>query len=141
MTENVNWDYVKDFYKECFGIQGWVVELYANLDILQLCASGASNTSIVNFSDLDLEDVVEVLLTTFKFKGWEQDLPVNPYKIYNELFIKLGDEGRQYLEGTFKYSLKNTLGLYPQSPQDVDVIYEICKTMKEIEERIQNEWI
>ena len=134
-----NWEYVKEFYKQCFGIDGWVVELYANLDILQLCVSGASNKSICKFTDLDLEDIVEILITTFHFSGWQEDLPVNPYKLYIELV------GLPEFEMKVKFISEMTRALNGYKiPEQPDIIYNclvICKTMKEIEERIQDEWI
>lgn len=136
-----NWDYVKDFYKTCFGIDEWVVELYANLDILQLCASGASNNSICKFTDMDLDDVVEIILTTFGFPGWKEDLPVNPYKLYQELENLYGSE---FTERQFILTLMKTdLYTFFKEPEVLDyaMLFRICKTMKEIEERIQDEWI
>lgn len=124
-----DWEYVKEFYKQHFGIEGWVVELYANLDILTLCASGASNESIMNVCDIELDDLVEVLMNTFKFPGWKVDLPINPYKLYTSLE---GDYDSFYKE----IQQTNLFGFHA-----IEDLYSICKTMKELEERIVNEWI
>ncbi len=129
MDNSLDWVHVKDFYKQCFGIDGWVVELYAVLDILNLCASGASNESIVKFSDLDLEDVVEILMTTFHFPGWKEDLPVNPYKLFLDT------------NGDFDEFNKAMVGITAFEFDPIINLYQICKTMKEIEERIADEWI
>jgi hypothetical protein len=124
-----SWDYIKNFYKQSFGIEGWIVELCANLDVLILCASGASNKSISELCQVDLDDIVEILMNTFKFAGWYTDLPVNPYKLYTDLN---GDYDKFYIE------LKNS-NVFELSY--IEDIYSMCKTMKEIEERITDEWI
>jgi hypothetical protein len=124
-----DWEYVKDFYKEHFGIEGWVVELYANLDILTLCASGASNKTITEVCDIELDDLVEILMHTFKFPGWYADLPINPYKLYSDLD---GDYDKFFAEA--KISNVFELRIIPD-------VYSICKTLKELEERIADEWI
>lgn len=124
-----NWEYVKEFYKTHFGIDEWVIELYANLDILQLCASGASNKSIVEFCDLEEDDVVEILMNTFKFPGWKIDLPINPYKV----FSNVGES-----EEAFHKEIKDSNIFELKTITDV---YKLCKTMKDIEERIADEWI
>lgn len=131
-----DWDCVKEFYKTTFGIDEWIVELYANLDILQLCASGASNRSIAKFTDLDLDDVVEIILTTFNFPGWKEDLPVNPYKLWLEC-EPLG------INAEVKFASEMEMALSHVKDRE-DLIYQgywISKVMKEIEERIADEWI
>jgi len=140
MQTSLDWNYVKEFYKQTFGIQDWVIELYANLDILQLCASGASNESIVKFSDLDLEDVVEILMNTFNFPGWGEDLPINPYKLYLELCVTVPNESSR--AKVFEDLICLTF-LTKESLRSLDCtkVLQLCKTMKEIEERIEHEWI
>ena len=136
-----DWECVKDFYKTNFGIESWVVELYANLEILQLCASGASSESISVFCDLDLDDVVEILMNTFFFPGWKVDLSVNPYKIYNEVESEYGFEFTQmiFIGELMKTDLHRSFQ-YPEA-LDYAQMFRICRTLKEIEERIANEWI
>lgn len=132
------WDYVKSFYREHFGIEEWVVELYANLDILQLCASGAGNKSIAAYCDMDLDDIVEILMNTFKFPGWSEDLPVNPYRIFLDC-----EKLDNLAEGRF-ISEMNAALLHCKDSERGHIIYKsywTCRTMKEIEERIADEWI
>ena len=124
-----NWEYVKDFYKEHFGIDGWIVELYANLDMLQLCASGASNETIISVCDIELDDLVEILMNTFQFPGWNIDLPINPYKLYL-------DVGQDYIQFSKELRVSNVFEL-----KAIDEVFELCRTMSEIEERITDEWI
>ena len=128
MTE---WEYVKEFYKQHFGIEGWVVELYANMDILTLCASGASNKTITEVCDIELDDLVEVLMNTFKFPGWAVDLPCNPYKIYLESLDNFPKEAVLCFVGFKEIDVETV----------ITQAYRVCKTMKEIEERIADEWI
>ena len=121
-----DWDYIKEFYKEHFGIDNWVVEMMANRDILLLCASGASNKTISNFLDISEGEIELVIKEAFDFIGWEQDLSCNPYKIYQDHPEEFRDEVSRLLE---------------VSPLDVALVASICRSMQEIEERIYNEWI
>ena len=82
--ENVEWESIKEFYKEHFGMSGWVVEMLANMDILLLCASGSSNETISNLLDIPVDEILLVIKEVFNFPGWERDLPINPYKLYAE---------------------------------------------------------
>ena len=138
MVSNVSWNDVKDFYKDKFGIDGWVVELYANLDILLLCASGASNESISKFTDIPEEEVRKVIRNTFGFEGWVEDLPLNPYKVYCEML----DMYPKGLETRFISETSSTLIPYQERIKiDKFKAYHICKTMKEIEDKIKDEWV
>jgi hypothetical protein len=133
-----NWNKVKEFYKKSFGIDGWVVEVLANLDILVLCASGSSNKSISNYTELPESEVKEVILQTFSFTGWEVDLPFNPYKIYNEMSqmpTPFGvDEFIKELRLIYTpYGNGNSIDFY--------FVFKVCETMDTIERRIYDEWI
>ena len=124
-----SWDYVKEFYKTYFGIDGWVVELYANIDILRLFVSGASNDSIGNICQADQDEIVEILTNTFQYPGWKVDLPINPYKLYTDVS---GD-----YELFYKYMREsNVFELI-----FIREVYAMCKTMYDLEERITDEWI
>lgn len=134
----VSWEAIKDFYKTKFGIDGWVVEMYANLDILALCVSGASNQSIVDFLELSLEEVSAVIKDTFGFDGWEFELPINPYHIF--MTFKGSRSSLEHFssfvqEVTFefqKYSIENI---------SVEKLFYMCEAFSDIEERINDEWI
>ena len=131
MNTNLDWQSIKDFYKEHFGIQGWVVELFANMDILLLCASGVSNENIEKFLELPMTEVTEVIMNTFGFEGWTVNLPVNPYKI----FLDVG-------ESKFKEELLLSLAPYADARDtDLDNLLRVCKTMTDIEGKINDEWI
>lgn len=124
-----DWEYIKEFYKEHFGIDNWVVEMMANRDVLLLCASGASNKTISTFLDISENEVRLVIEEAFDFTGWAVDLPINPYRLYSNV---LGDFNEFYKE------MKNSNVFELKAIEDV---YSLCKTMEEIEERIYNEWI
>lgn len=133
MLENLDWDTVKEFYKESFGIDGWVVEMYANLDILTLCASGASNESISNFLEIPKDEVKKVLKETFEFDGWEEDLPLNPYKLYTDGIKEYPNHVESRLISEFRKTFQTERYIY--------VAYWICRTLDDIERKIQDEWI
>jgi hypothetical protein len=139
MDNNLNWNYIKEFYKEHFGIDSWVVELLANRDILLLCSSGASDRTISTFLDIEEEEVVLVIKESFDFHGWEVDIPLNPYKTYSELlYIDDNEERKQ----TFITAVSTNLLPYKEfSTLDIDALYQICVTMAEIDERIYDEWV
>lgn len=124
--ENIEWKTIQEFYKEHFGTEMWLIEMLANRDILLLCASGASNTSISNFLDIPVDEIELVIKEAFEFPGWNTDLPINPYKE----FLTYGDFDRTELRSYAKLS-----GI------DLQEIFNICLTMKDIEERLDNEWI
>lgn len=122
----VEWKTIQEFYKEHFGTDMWLIEMLANRDILLLCASGASNTTISTFLDIPVDEIQLVLKEAFEFAGWDVDLPINPYK-----------EVQAY--GNFD---REDLCKYPEL-KDIDQqeLYNLCLTMKDIEERLDNEWI
>ena len=122
----LEWEDIKEFYKEHFGISNWVVEMLANLDILTLCASGASNETISNFLEIPVDEIALVIKEVFDFPGWEKDLPINPYKSYKD-------------DGAIEFY---TLYSYPEfNWVEPDTLVSICDTMLDIEERINDEWI
>ncbi len=135
----VSWDIVKEFYQKEFGIDNWVVEMYANMDILCLCVSGASNASIEEFLEIPIPEIVKVLQDAFDFGGWDKDLPLNPYKIFcsykgtissvqhfADFVDEVGTELAKYLD----FSLSHT-----------DKMFYMCETMYDIESKIKDEWI
>jgi len=138
MTD-IGWNLLKEFYKEKFGLDGWVVEMYANMDILCLCASGASNETIEKFLEIPLEEIKPVLEDTFEFPGWDEDLPINPYR----MFCNYG--GQISSVQHFSDFVKETeleLSKYSNSiHKDVSKMFYLCETMYDIERKIQDEWI
>lgn len=137
MATKPTWEAIKEFYKETFGIDGWLVEMYANLDILILCASGASNESIEKFTELPANEIRKVINDAFEFEGWEKDLDFSPYKMFCDY------------NGT-----KSSIEHFVSFTQDVavelsrsgvfvnqDKVFYLCEAMHDIERKIQDEWI
>lgn len=137
---NTDWEVIKDFYQREFGIDGWLVEMYANLDILSLCVSGASDDSIVTFLELPASDVVKVLNDTFEFDGWRRDLPLNPYKVFIHFD---GIRGSIEHFKSFVTEVSTELIKYPDLEDAVraERLFYMCEIYRDIEERIQNEWV
>lgn len=131
MTDISDWEKIKGFYKESFGIDGWVVELMANMDILLLCASGSSNSTITKFLEIPIEDVVLAINDTFGFTGWEVDLSANPYKT----FIESLDKDKEVTKKMFGENL------HVSDSEILDIMYDVCKTMYDIETKLESEWI
>ncbi len=139
MNETLDWECIKEFYQKEFGIEGWVVELYANMDILSLCASGASNETIEKFLEIPLEEIKKVLLETFEFEGWQKDLPMNPYRIF--CLYKGTISSIQHFSD-FVGEIGTELAKYNDFKLcNLDKIFYICETMYDIERKIQDEWI
>jgi hypothetical protein len=135
---DIHWEVVKEFYKEKFGIDGWVVEMYANLDILSLCASGACNETIERFLEIPLNEIEQVIKDTFDFDGWESDLPVNPYKIFTDA-ESLGEV--HYADIRFISEMQSALINFKNRDSLIYRAYWVCKTMCDIERKIDDEWI
>jgi hypothetical protein len=133
------WEVIKDFYEKKFGIDGWVVEMYANLDILSLCVAGASAETICKFLELSIPEVTQILYEVFEFEGWDKDLPLNPYRIY---CLYNGERGsvEHFLSFTSEISTQFSVQSGFENIRAEQLFY-MCKTYSDIEERIQNEWI
>jgi hypothetical protein len=130
--KRLNWDIIKKFYKEEFGFEGWMVELFANQEVLLLCASGANNNTISSFTEIPVDEVVEIIRLSFKFDGWNPEIPINPYGYYSQEM----KEKDTVLMSEFIEELRNQCHL----ELDYKLIYSVCKTMWEIEDKINNEW-
>lgn len=138
MDAQPSWETIKDFYKETFGIDGWVVEVYANIDILCLCASGASNENIEKFLELPKEEIHRVLKDTFEFAGWDKDLPINPYKMFCDYRGDISSV-EHFVRFTEDISVELAKhGLWNIKPEK---LFYLCETMYDIERKIQDEWI
>lgn len=134
-----SWAIIKDFYMREFGIDGWVVEMYANLDILALCVSGASNETIVNFLDLPLAEVIKVLSDAYEFEGWVKDLPFNPIQIFSNYS---GTKSTVEHFVSFTSDVAVELGKYSGIEHiKPEKLFYMCELYNDIEERIRNEWI
>ena len=129
-----SWEDIKRFYVETFGVDAKLVDLVAMSDILILSVSGSSNDSISRFLNIDQEVVKEILDTVLDFDGWKEDLNLNPYSIYINLF-----NNDQLTSADF---LKEVLAVdNVQKASQVQDMYRICSIYCSIERRIDQEWI
>lgn len=137
---NTDWEVIKEFYKENFGFDGWLVEMYANLDILALCVAGASNESITKFLELPINEVIKAINDALEFDGWKKDLPVNPYRMYTAFSGIIGSV--EHFK-TFVSDVNVELAKYPDIDSEVraEKLFYLCEKYHDIDERIQNEWI
>jgi len=128
MAGQNDWDVVKEFYKEKFGLGEKLVELNANYTILLMCASGAGNESISKFLDIPIRSIELVLNEVFDFTGWTEDLKINPYKIYRQYF---GDKDK--CDDVFWTENDRMLV--------TDGVYKMCEIMERIDKRLEDEWV
>ena len=134
----VAWEHIKEFYEDKFGIEGWVVEMYANMDILSLCASGASNKTIESFLEIPEGEIVRVIRDAFEIEGWETDLPINPYK----MFCSYDGEVSSLAHLTdFILEVAIEMSKYKLKVIDPAKLFYICEAMYDIERKIADEWI
>lgn len=139
MNNNISWELVKSFYSDKFGIDKWVVEMYANMDILSLCVSGASNKSIENILEIPIDEVKLIIKDVFEFDGWEKDLPINPYR----MFCSYDGEISSVVHfNVFVSDVLVELGKYSGFESvKAEKIFYMCETMYNIERKIRDEWI
>jgi hypothetical protein len=135
---NLDWETVKEFYKEHFGLEGWVVEMYANMDILSLCVSGASNESITKFLEIPMPDIMKVLQDTFSFQGWTVDLSFSPYRMFTA-YKGIISSVEHFISFTEEVALElSKNNIHDMKPEK---LFYMCETMYDIERKINDEWI
>jgi hypothetical protein len=81
--ENESWEKIREFYKEHFNMPPRVVDAIACDEILLLCVSGVSNENVARNLEIDGEYVDCVIKDFLEFGGWEYNLDINPFFIYN----------------------------------------------------------
>jgi hypothetical protein len=123
------WNAVREFYMSSFGISPELVDLMASNEILLMCVSGSSNTSISKLLNIDEEAVSEIVSTIFDFPGFSTDLEFSPYSIYKEdnSFISFAGSIVEIEEDT---------GI-----EKIELMYNNCKIYSEIEERLDSDWV
>lgn len=125
------WETVKSFYREKFGTAPELVELAPILDLLRLCASGASNRSIANFFNETEEGLMELFDAHLGFYGWKNDLPLSPLKLYKEMHYPMEQE---FINAVI---LKHghLLGI------DLRKMYESARLVERLERLFNETWI
>ena len=79
------WLVIQNLYKERYGIEPHLVDYVAVNDILKLCASGLSNKHICKSLDQSPIYVAQVLFHFLGFNGWDSDLDLSPWNVYNRV--------------------------------------------------------
>jgi hypothetical protein len=112
--KNKAWTQFKKFYKTSFNLDGKIMDMLADYDVLLLCVSGLSNLSISEFLDVSIKEVRKILMENLHFLGWEEDLKWNPYYFYRiflccdtidkvnfSLFVKKNSFSAKYAQKAF----------------------------------------
>jgi hypothetical protein len=79
------WEEVKKLYGDKFNADEHLVDYIAVSDILKLCVSGLSNTTISRIMDLDCIYIERVNFSFLGFLGWQLDLDLSPWKIFKSV--------------------------------------------------------
>jgi hypothetical protein len=127
------WNVVRQFYMESFGVAPELVDLMASNEILLMCVSGSSNSSISRILNIDIEDVQDIISTIFNFDGWDDDLEFNPYQIYqidNEYIAFVGEIAE----------LIEHFMLTDWDIDDINTMYFNCQIYSEIEDKLEVGW-
>jgi hypothetical protein len=77
------WEIINKYYSVRFDIPPRVVDTIACEELLLLCVSGLSNKSIAYHLDMDVDYVEKAVSEFLLFEGWEYDLDINPFYVYN----------------------------------------------------------
>lgn len=132
MTDRATlWEQVKTFYKDKFGSSPELVDIAADYDILKMYAAGSGILSIANFLDLSNQLVTDVITRNFGFYGMDEDLNLNPLKIYKELDTK-------DLE-SFKNIIVTNYGYYPD--KILDNMWTAASLVSSLERLLNDHWI
>lgn len=92
--KTVNWEDIRNIINRQTNIPEVILDYVANIEILELCATGKSVRAIATSLGLDIEDITSTLKETFNIMGWEKNLEFNPLKIYK----KFNGNAWEYLE-------------------------------------------
>jgi hypothetical protein len=95
------WEQIRQFYQDRLGIEPSLVEIMADFEVLKLCASGSSNTTIAGFLNMDAELVSNIIDKHFGFMGWKIDLDINPIRLYKNGELHLDNDTTQKVCETF----------------------------------------
>lgn len=131
------WNEIKEFYKERFGINPEIVDLMASNDVLLMSVSGSSNKSISTLLDIDESYVKDILSTVLDFEGWDTDLSISPYLIYERLSNATSKSGYPlFREFTEEISVIHDF----DSVDSLKTMFRICRIYDKISELIDKEW-
>lgn len=124
---------LKQLYKEKFNIDEVLVELMADRDILHLTASGSSIYSISRFLDIDIKEIKKVNKSFYGFEGWEKDLDLNPFNLYQNM--------RRRGQNDFNIFRGEIALISPYMTEKIaEEVFDVCCKFYTIEKLIEEEW-
>ena len=132
------WNDVRQFYMSSFGISPKLVDLLADNDILTMCVSGSSNSTISKSLDIDIESVNEVVLNILDFTGWKYDMSMNPLSIYNDLAVSKNKGGYPLFKEFDAVITKKDPGI---GDKDRKTMFRLCKLYDSISSRLDKGWV
>lgn len=87
--ENKRWNIFTEYINTALGVPITILNYIAVSDILLGCVTGLSNSTISKKYNCSIEYVTDVLNEFLDFKGWEDDLDINIYFVYNNAGMNL----------------------------------------------------
>ena len=132
------WNDVRQFYMSSFGISPKLVDLLADNDILTMCVSGSSNSTISKSLDIDIESVNEVVLNILDFTGWKYDMSMNPLSIYNDLAVSKNKGGYPLFKEFDAVITKKDPSI---GEKDRKTMFRLCKLYDSISSRLDKGWV
>ena len=124
--ESNAWDLIKKIYKKNFDISGSLVDYVAINDILLQCVSGLANEKISFSTDLDLEYVEATLYSYLGFSGWDCDLDLSPWYVYQSV------SGNKF---AFEKKINDLTKLLKDDI--IDLAYRVCSIYESIQKEIE----
>jgi hypothetical protein len=121
------WEVFTEYVYNRFGISKEILDYIAVNDILLCCVAGLGNNTISMKYKLSADYVSDVLKEFLDFDGWEHDLDVNTFFIY---------ETSGTLFESFKMMIELTTKLLTDN--EIENAYRICKLYTKIKERIDD---
>ena len=125
--ENEHWQDIRRWISLSSAVPEIVIDYTSVSNILKLCVHGLSNDKIAYFNDTTEEYVQSIIFRYFGFRGWDFDLDLNPWRLYQSTL------GSYELYEMKIWSLTNLI--------NCDIIrlsYKLCKKYEQIREEIEN---
>lgn len=119
------WEEIRLFYLQRFDIDPELVDIVADMEILKLCVSGASNDHIADSLELSTVHVSDTIQRYFHFPGWRVDLDINPLSLYRK--------NSDYVQ--MSRSISNL------SPEEIRICHGVCSIYDELEALINEHWV
>lgn len=135
----IDWDITASILEEKLSIPRKILDYISVRDIILLCASGSSNSSISVFLQTDLDFVCETIQDIFMSDGWAIDLDVNPYQILQTI------KSFGYIEGVdgcyipFKDEIRAVAPYY--SEEEVVRMFIVADRYLKIEDELEKYWV